>query len=241
MKKVVQLPAIANEGRFANKLIHYIVGKCYAESVGATVEIPIGWLAESVFEISEPHIQRKARVIAPTQLDMEFSGAVALPPFFNLPHRVVDKCLRRESVKRLLKWRSGMVKVDEPLRAVIHIRRGDFLNACMFPYIPLYELYDAIESVGLDRSKVVAVNENFPRRGEMFPAGLEFLEDFQTLMLAENVFVYPRSTFSQIAALLGDGNIYMPYDYGRGPTTCKFKLADPSKPVIFPTKNNNLP
>lgn len=241
MKNIIQLPAIANEGRFGNKLIHYVVGKCYAESVGATVEIPREWLAESVFEINEPYIQNKARMIEPTQLDMEFSGSVALPPFFNLPHRVVDRCLRRETVKRLLKWRPHYLRVKAIEEIAVHIRRGDFLTDSAFPIVSESAMLDAVFKTGRVRRAVHLVRENQPAVTGIFPSHISFLEDFQTLMLAENIFVYPRSTFSQMAALLGGGNIYLPYDYGRGQTTCKFRLADPQKPVIFPTKNNNLP
>jgi hypothetical protein len=94
--------------------------------------------------------------------------------------------------------------------------------------------------MNVDRAPFL-VSDFAPHDTGLFRKPLSFLEDFQTLMMAKNVFVYPRSTFSQLAALMGDGNIYMPYDYGTGPTTCKFRLADPSQPVIFPTKNNSLP
>jgi hypothetical protein len=232
--KVAQLPAIANEGRFGNKLIHYVVGKCYAESVGATVEIPREWLGEKVFEIHEPYIQAVAPLLSP-MLNWNFDGTVALPPFFNLPHRIVDPCLTRETVKRLLKWRAGWLRIKAKTEAAMHVRRGDFLIEQQFPVVTERHLLAAA-----GRQDCLVVKEDKPMHG-LFPKHLEFLADFQTLMLAKNVFVYPRSTFSQMAALLGDGNIYMPYDYGRGPTTCKFRLADPSQPVIFPTKNNNLP
>lgn len=225
MSKVVQLPAIANEGRFANKLIHYLVGKCYAESIGATVEIPKGWLGETLFDINEPYIQNVS--------DLETK--ISLPPFFNLPHRMVDPCLTRSTVKRLFKWRPGFIRVRCREVATIHVRRGDFLTEKDFPVIPEKELV-AVSGVNLAR----VISEDRPSNSGIFPREWSFLEDFQTLMLSENVFVYPRSTFSQMAALLGDGNIYMPYDYQAGRTTCKFRLVDPNEPVIFPTKNNSL-
>lgn len=223
MTKKVQLPAIANEGRFGNKLIHYIVGKCYAESIGATVEIPRGWVGEILFEIDEPYIERP-------------SGA-GLQAFFNLPHCLVDPCLTRETVKRWLKWRPQWLRVKNQFEVAMHIRRGDFLTDNGFPIVSLKDMLLA-NKTGFP---AVIVSEEWPQDTKLFQKGLSFLEDFQTLMMAENVFVYPRSTFSQLAALLGDGNIYMPYDYGTGQTTCKFRLADPSQPVIFPTKNNSLP
>lgn len=223
--KVVQLPAIANEGRFANKLVHYIVGKCYAESIGSTVEIPRGWIGELLFEIDEPYIERP-------------SGA-GLGAFFNLPHRLVDPCLTRETVKRLLKWRLEYLRVKEKPEIAVHLRRGDFLTDNGFPVVSPKDLLKAASNqvVGLP----ILVSESNPVDSGLFPKSLSFLEDFQTLMNAENVFVYPRSTFSQMAALLGNGNIYMPYDYTAGLTSCKFRQIDPSQPVVFPTKNNSLP
>jgi len=227
MTKIVQLPAIANEGRFGNRLIHYIVGKCHAESIGATVQIPRRWVGETIFEINEPYIDPGHE-------------AVVLPPFFNLPHRLVDPCLTRKNVKRLLKWRKDFLRVTDKKEAAIHLRRGDFLHLADFPVVPRLELLNSVKRVKNIKSPHV-VSESEPSRTGLFSKALSFLEDFQTLMMAENVFVYPRSTFSQMAALLGDGNIYMPYDYGKGHTSCKFRLADPEEPVIFPTKNNSLP
>lgn len=228
MSKVVQLPAIRNEGRFGNKLIHYLVGKCYAEKVGATVEIPRGWVGETIFEIEEPYIEQPARVL--TNLDEDFEGTVALPPFFNMPHRFVDPCFTRPTVKRIFKWRDGWVRVKTRRELSIHVRCGDFLTNPDFPVVKFFPM---------DHSNMI--REDNPSDTGIFPKELSFLEDFQTLMLSRNLFVYPRSTFSQMAALLGDGNIFMPYDYHAGPTTCRFKRVNPDQPVIFPTKNNHLP
>ena len=224
MKKVVQLPAIASEGRFANRLVHYIVGKCYAEAIGATVEIPNGWLGETIFEINDPHINGR-------------SGATILPPFFNLPHRLVDPCLTRANVKRFLRWRPGWVRVTRRDRAAVHVRRGDYMTDGNFPIVSEVDLCLEASRFG---NQCELVREDKPQSTGLFPDGIDFLEDFQRLMTAENVFVYPRSTFSQVAALLGDGNIYMPFGYVAGQSSCKFKLADTEQPVVFPTKNNNL-
>lgn len=225
MKKVVQLPAIASEGRFANRLLHYIVGKCYAESIGATVEIPKGWIGETIFEINEDYIE-------------EHDPEKALPAFFNMPHRLVDPCLTRETVKRLLKWKPDWVRVTAKRESVAHLRRGDFLTDKGFPVVsPDCIFTECKRLVGVP----FFVSENSPQNNGLFSKMFSFLEDFQILMQSKNVFVYPRSTFSQMAALLGDGNIYMPYDYKAGRTSCKFRLVDPFEPVIFPTKNNNLP
>lgn len=222
MTKVVQLPAIANEGRFGNKLIHYVVGKCYAESLGLTVEIPRGWIGETIFEIEEPYIERKE--------------GIQLPAFFNMPHRLVDPCLTRSTIRRLLRWRPDLVRVTERKESVVHVRRGDFLTDSGFPVVSPEHLIAECKT-----GTPFVVSEDSPQNNGLFSKRFSFLEDFQTLMMAKNVYVYPRSTFSQMAALLGNGNIYMPHDYSPGPTTCTFKLADPSQPVIFPTKNNHLP
>jgi hypothetical protein len=223
MKKVIHLSSIENEGRFGNKLLHYIVGKCYAESVGATVEIPHNWVGEKIFEINEPHIGQAG------------DYGDSFPPFFNLPHRMVDPFLTRETVKRLLKWKPEWLRVTKRKESVIHLRRGDYLTNKDFPVVSQDQLSQWSAQIPY------FVSEDSPLNTGLFPDSLSFLEDFQTLMMARNIFVYPRSTFSQMAALLGDGNIYMPYDYTAGPTTCKFRLVDPSQPVIFPTKNNSLP
>lgn len=236
MKKVIQLPAIANKGRFANQLLHYVIGKGYAEVVGATVEIPKGWVGQSIFEINDPHIDQNSRMLTPRQLDEDFSGTVAIPAFFSLPHRIVDPFLIRETVQNILKWRPEWIKVKAKKESVVHLRRGDFLTDGHFPIISRQELLRATQ-----RFDSEVISEDTPSNTGLFPKSLSFLEDFQTLMQAKNVFVYPRSTFSQMAALLGDGNIFMPYDYTAGHTTCKFRQVDPSKPVIFPTKNNSLP
>lgn len=231
MSKVIQLPAIANEGRFGNRLIHYLVGKCYAESIGATVEIPKGWIGETLFEIDEPHITTPAPLLRSFDA---FDGTVALPPFFNMPHRLVDPCLTRPTVHRLFKWKPGWVRVRKRERRAIHVRRGDFLLEPDFPVVSKSDM----RLIGGPQARLVS--EDAPTNTGLFPKSLSFLEDFQTLMLADDVFVYPRSTFSQMAALLGNGNIYMPFDYRPGPTTCKFRMVNPEQPVIFPTKNNSL-
>lgn len=237
---MIQLTAISDQGRFSNRLIHYVVGKCYAESVGATVEIPKGWIGEELFQINERHIVRNARQIQTSQLDGDFKGTASLPPFFSLPHSIVDPCMTREIVKRFLQWKPEYLRVTENEEAALHIRGGDFRHLKDFPVITAQDMIAATKWKERFGRVPCVVSEDSPSNTGLFSKALSFLEDFQRLMRSNNVFVYPRSTFSQMAALLGDGNIYMPYDYKPGKTSCKFKLVDPARPVIFPTRNNSL-
>jgi len=165
-----------------------------------------------------------------------------LPPFFRIPHRILNPCLTREIVQDVFKWRPKYDVTPEPSEisdVAVHVRQGDFYTCTGFPVVPMAILEDAVEKLGFDAKTATWVIESKPHKSTL--PGPHWLYDFRLLMWAKNVFVYPRSTFSQMAALLGNGNIYMPYNYEPKASSVKFKLVNPVQPVIFPSKNNNLP
>lgn len=238
MRRVLQLPAIGTEGRFGNWMLHYLAGRILAEQAGAVVQTP-PWIGEELFQLKDERITHPVPRMRPQEVGLAWEGVAALPPFFDIPHRILDPMITRANVQRIFRWQERFTRNGDchPLVAV-HVRRGDYLTDG-FPIVCEDDLLAEVVRFGFNPAAVWWVSEDRPRRGGE-PGNPEFLVDFFVLMNARNVFVYPRSTFSQLAALLGNGNIYMPYGYRNGHTPCRFELHDPAKPCFFETRNNNL-
>lgn len=240
--KELQIPALRDEGRFANRLIHYMVGRHLAEAWDVRLATH-PWIGECLFDLNDSHVERPVPYLPFAEIEKGFWGPTALPPFFAIPHRIVDPLFNRQFVQKLFKWRAfyeekrGRVQSH---KAVIHVRRGDFCSLPDFPVVPVHTLLDNAEQHGFSVSECILVREESPLNTGLFPWPFEFLEDFFTLMQADNIFVYPRSSFSQLAALMGNGNIYMPYDYSTDPARTRFVLHEGTDPVVFPTRNNGL-
>lgn len=237
MSVVIQLPALHSEGRFANRLIHYLVGRYLAEQNGGSVQVP-HWIGELMFDLRDPYYTVERQPINGQALLDKLHGVVALPPFFACPHAVVDPVFTRAFVQRVLPWRTSWLTTAPSSRVALHVRRGDYLTDPAFPNIPLATLRRALAQCGFPERDTMFVREDQPGPAYGAPWPFEFLGDFQRLMRADNVLVYPRSSFSQMAALLGTGNIYMPK--WEGTTHLCYERHDDAKPAIFPVRNNQL-
>lgn len=243
MRKVLQLPAIGVEGRFANWMLHYLAGKLIAERFGAVLETP-PWIGETLFQISEHRITKLAHRMRVEEVGEDWEGVTALPPFFDIPHRVLDPMITRENVQKVFQWRETTLHrivhgFDVIPHVSVHVRRGDY-GILGFPIVEEEHLQSEVIRHGFDPRMVWWIREESPHDFHRHEGDPPYLLDFQLLEQSRNVFVYPRSTFSQMAALLGTGNIYMPYDYTNGKTTCRFELHDPTKPCLFPSRNNSF-
>lgn len=212
-----------------------------SEQFNAQLETP-HWLGEDLFQLKDKPISKPGMPMLPTDVGKDWTGRMELPPFFHVPHRVLNPCLTRENVQRVFVWRSKYDVKPKPCEisdVAVHVRQGDFYTSPGFPVVPMSIIEDAVERAGFNPQTATWVIESKPHKSSLI--GPHWLYDFKLLEWAENVFVYPRSTFSQMAALLGNGNIYMPYNYELKASAVQFKSVNPDEPVVFPTKNNNLP
>jgi hypothetical protein len=240
LPKILQVPAVGGIGRFGNWILHYLAGKMLAEQFNATLQCS-EWIGETLFKLSDERISNHAPQLTVLEIGKDWEGTKSLPPFFNLPHRVLDPFITRPNVQRTFQWRSpfdAVPSLDDIAKVAVHVRRGDKISVNVWPFIPIAVLKECVTTLGFNAKDILLVNEDVPNLSkEHEPV---WLLDFRLLVWAENVVVYPVSTFSQVAALLGNGNIYMPYDYEPYSMNIKYRLVDPSEPVLFPTKNNNL-
>lgn len=236
--KTIQLPAVGKEGGWANHLIHYLVGRVLADKCGAALETP-PWIGQKLFKLYDPPITNPVPAIKPKDVGKPFDGVIALPPFFSLPHRIVDPCFKRSLVQKTFQWRIPRVPLVGSLPKVIHRRRGDFAKHG-FPWVTTECLFEEAHNV-CDRPRgFVFVSDDSPHQKQIADDP-DFLEDFLIMVHAKNLFVYPRSTFSQMAGLLGNGQIWFPTFYTMGKTGVKFFKADPEKDCWFQDRNNELP
>lgn len=230
---VIQIPAIGKHGRFCNWLLHYLTGKYYAERVGAKVATH-HWIGRDLFDLDDLLIQKEEQPISGHTYLKPFNGTIALPPFFFLPFDLYSKCLTRTFVQKTLKWKPEFLSPYIPkVEAAVHVRRGDYSYLTDFPWIELPEICEALNRCGEDPDDVEFVREDEPHQIGVYPYGYEHIEDFQILMKAKRIYVYPRSTFSQVAALLGNGEVYMPFGWTKGKSIVNYKPVDTAKPILF--------
>lgn len=232
---IIHLRAIGTEGRFGNSLIHYVVGKTYAEQMGAAVEIPPGWIARELFDIHDQRFFQPSPYFNPSKGGPP-PKRFSLPPYWDLAHELVDPMIVRSNFQRWLKPAFKFPESLVPMELAIHVRRGDYLTDG-FPIVSEDHLVNEARRLGFSVDDIAWVHEDRPRMTQLRPA---FLTDWTRMLLAKNVMVYPRSSFSQTAALLGNGRIFMPINYTGGETTCTYEERDPEQSCAFETRLNSL-
>lgn len=220
-RPIVQSPLLGRRGRFANWLVQYQWSLRYSNHCRATLQTH-PWIGETLFEINHERIVDELPVTPAVRLPYCLTGMVAIPMFYDIPNHYAADIATRETMARL-RWRPEYDPSHVPVKkCVAHLRGGDFIGSVRWPQVSTDDLLDAVVETGVDRSDCFIVSDDIPSENNVYPSGFDFLYDFQLLMRAETVFVYPSSTFSIVAALFNHGTVFQPVDFTRGKTKCRF-------------------
>lgn len=214
MGGIIQFTQLGKFGRFGNQLFQYAFAKSYALSVGATLQTP-PWVGQTLFDgINDPPCQGDFPTLGLDVIPRNGRTDVNLSGYFQFKDAFQYYSL--DSVRQWFtfkpEWRDRFTNYP---KIAAHVRRGDYviLYSHAFCIIGEDAYTTAIEKQGYSPLNVTWVREDRPTH--FAHPGLEWLEDFFTLLNAEVLF-RANSTFSWWAGTLGNHKaIYSPVVEGK--------------------------
>lgn len=227
MTRILQLHQLAGgNGRFANQLQWFALGKWFCEQHDAILQTP-QWIGESVFEIDDPPMSGAPNVLLSWPLSPEmhrWEGVATLNTAeYSFPPMYTDEDFRRY-LKLQPKYQADCVSRS---MGAAHLRQGDFHQAPdIWPIVSRETLAKGIEDNGFDLRTFTFITEESPHVNNAHPAKLSFLQDFLIMCAAPVLYVYPSSSFSMCAARFNRNSVWVPYDYTNGITLCKWRLRE---------------
>lgn len=110
------------------------------------------------------------------------------------------------------------------VRFAVHHRKGDNYASNDWPQISDDEIRVALVRAGVDPTTCEFFYEENPHVCTSHPLfeKYKFLTDFCMMIRADNLFVFPASTFSIIAGMLSSNQLWVPTDYRCGPTIVNY-------------------
>lgn len=221
---IVWNPELGKQGRFANWLIQYMMGYQLARKLEAEYRTPY-WIGEELFGFRHKRFH-EPRPFTKFNPDGSFDDkdVVVLDMFFNVGSGIqVD--FSPAYIKWLFCWQPDYdpIKVPEHY-VVIHNRQGDFRLSDSWPHVELEQQYNEAESFGFRRDWSMVLSDDNPVIQDVYP-GLDYLYDFQLMCRCKHLFVYPMSTFSDMASKFNPNRVYLPTQYTGGKTSVKYVRA----------------
>jgi hypothetical protein len=197
-------------GGFGNQLHQYVAARKYAESIGATLEVP-EWTGKTIFDLTEP----------PWSCDLPEvnDGGCGIPPelewgqtnirlggYFQMQRWI--GLLSRAELKRWLRVSSQFEGLGSIVHTAAHLRQGDYLGHPLFANVLRSSYVRACAEYNLTVDSWVC--QDAPRTVVGLDSRLCYLPDFLTLKNA-TILLRANSTFSWWAATLGDhAAVYAP-------------------------------
>lgn len=226
--KIFHFVDCGREGLFGNRLMYYCIARKKAEEVNGILETN-DWFGREMFTLNDPFLY-ETRWFGN---DIEFLKSVS---GWNGHVKAWRSNIKWGDVRRYLQFQPQFInpKVVSH-KAVIHLRGADFHNNS-HPDVSESDAISEVMSLGFSREEIFVVSQDHPGSWpecpilkHEFPTDFTpvpgannsiggVLTDFQTLMKAQNLFLYPISTFSAMAGAMGTGEIWEPYGYCNGPT-----------------------
>lgn len=201
MGGIIQFTQLGKFGRFGNQLFQYAFAKAYALSVGATLQTP-PWIGQVLFEgINDPPCSANLPTLGLDQMPRNDRTDINLFGYYQFAEAF--SYYTRDTVRQWFMFKQEwLTKFSERKKIAAHLRRGDYVSQYAHAFCVIEEdayIYE-IEKHGFSLFDVTWVREDKPTT--FAHPGLEWLQDFMTLMNAEVLF-RANSTFSWWAGTLG--------------------------------------
>lgn len=233
------------QGRFGNQVMQYLFCRAFAEQFGYELRGD-SWIGERVFDIRHPRpdgspLSRMNEVdIFATLRDADRRcGATGLPA--NIEFRgyaQTQSCLNFYTKRKAQEWLKLRPEAAEKCAAarpdsdtiIGHRRVGDYVGYGGYPVVSSLSYWRALKKFGFDDSRFVLLSEESPTHHAGLPDDLSFMPDFYRMMKAP-VLLRGNSSFSWLAALLGDGLVLAPVvdGFGGGPCEAEFVAGNHPK------------
>lgn len=212
---IFQIPDLGKIGQFGNWLSYYCLAKKYAEVHGADLQTPM-WQGQEVFDLHDPPIEGDGDV-----LKLDFPKRKTPEPF---TVQNIWEIIGKERVdftdndaRRYLPFREKPEDGYMSFMVVLHIRKHFWKNPTCHPVVSEKKLRSAIDAVGI-RSDLVRI---FSDETTVFSCSP--VEDFKYMAVAQNLFCYPRSSFSLWAGIFNPNNVWIPHGWTYGETDCYYE------------------
>jgi len=225
---ILQVEAVVNKGQFGNRLVTYLVACYHAKRLNAQLRT-LPWIGECMFQINDQRITAPAPAATKDDLLEGFNGARTVNAFYELDSELVVPAISRSHAQEVLVWQNNWLPDSMPILDVaIHRRR---YRGESWPHLSIEHQLSEAESLGFKREHCTLVGERpvAPR----YPWPFKFVDDFQLLLRSKVLFVYPSSTFSMVAALLGHGRVFSAGGVGPGVDNRSYVEVDPSSSFPF--------
>lgn len=208
-------------GRFANKLCQYLVLKGMQQRYGCRLRVA-PWIGAELFELNDEIMAAPDAITDSSQDGWDQADIVTVPMFFEMPNCPWPR-IDPQVVRETFRWKSQFDPIQVPVfDVVIHHRGGDFFSSNDWPQVPVKVMLAGVAAFGLDPERTVVVSPDHPLDQTVYPERLRHVYDFQVLVNALALFVYPRSTFSVIAGHFNVNTVYLPCHFINGPSGCAF-------------------
>lgn len=192
-------------GRFGNQMFQYAFARGYAERHGLKLETD-SWIGQSIFEIDDPPISKELPRMQESEVNL---GMVDVSYLFYAQNQVCADFYSKSKVKSWFnfkdKWKSRMP--PDIYQPVAHYRSGDYMKSG-YPVVSVVSIQKAALRFLYNPENIIFCKEENCLSQDL-PLGLQFLDDFMTMIRASVLF-RSNSTFSWWAGSLGDGVVYSP-------------------------------
>ena len=203
-------------GRFGNQCMAYLHARTYAAKHGFDFQCD-PWIGHAVFDLNdEPRTvhelpTRTELTVNPGEGDICFSTYAQSQAAMLYPKSLAQDWLRLGEVAKMLA--ANMLPKDDNI--VCHQRRDDYFPLG-YPVVSKNSYMTAYHRFGFSPGKIDFIGDENPWGGvDRRHANVKFLPDFLRLMHAPVLF-RANSSFSWLAALLGNGRVFSPVVDGLG-------------------------
>jgi hypothetical protein len=215
------------QGRFGNQVMQYLLCRAFAQAYGLELRMD-PWIGERIFQIDHPRPNDWERPGAVHELPRVNEHSIferdRHEPFFRgrefRGYAQMQQCMiyTKRQAQAWLKLRPEIetacahAVLASPMSSgavVCHRRVGDYVGYG-YPVVSHHAYERACAEFGLDLDEAVFLSEENPiPHAGFLPDELSFMPDFYRMMVAKTL-LRANSSFSWLAALLGDGLVLSP-------------------------------
>jgi hypothetical protein len=207
------------QGRFGNTCMEYLFARAYAERHGFELHVE-PWIGERIFQISHPRPHRHDMLPVFNEVQLAervpdgpcvFRGYAQMQRAMLYTKRQAQAWLKLQPEIETACASAILADGSKQDRVVCHRRAGDYIGYG-YPVVSWLSYKRACFRFGLQASPpdFVMLSEETPTpHAGYLPDDLSFMADFYRMMVAPTL-LRGNSSFSWLAALLGDGLVLSP-------------------------------